>query len=64
MSLRTNITVSTYQVQVTNLSTVEEEDVLGRRLIYHKVLRYGINNFSVVDSKLHPPFTLSHPTNL
>ena len=35
MSLRTIIAESTYQVQVTNLSTVGEEDVLGRRLIYY-----------------------------
>ena len=61
MSLRTKIAVSTYQVQVTNLSTVREEDVLGRRLIYHKVLRSGMNNFSVLDSKLHPPLTLLIP---
>ena len=64
MSLRTNIAVSTYQVQFTNLSTVGEEDVLGSRMIHHKVLRSGINNFSVLDSKLHPPLILPHPKNL
>ena len=64
MSLRTNIAVSTYQVLVTNLSSVGEEDVFGRRLIYRKVLRSGINIFSALDSKLHPPLTLPHPTNL